>query len=296
MAYTDLNEENGWIPEPSSSEVITEIQNISAVESVGRRIRMTAPTMRVPRFPSTGVDMVAEGANIPLLDPTPDFVTLYAQKWADRFAQTVEDSRDSVADFFAEAKKQWFSDWAVEFDNASLGVTANQNGTTVPFTSVYNAATTAGNRVQTAGEVTFEDINGAFSALEASRWSAARDLVVIAHPAMLGLIRNLKDADGNRMVQYPLDNGTPTVFGHELRVSHGAMTSTAPTHTPSGNPLLIVGSRKHLMVGVLDGPEYAISPHVQWTNDVLELKTRVRRAFEPATGEAFYVVEKTASA
>ncbi|WDS61312.1 major capsid protein [Satellite phage MiniFlayer] len=296
MAYTDLTVANGWIPEQAGSEVLTEVLNTSAVERVGRRIRMTTDTYKTPRFPSVGADLVAEGAAIPLLNPTLDHVILDAFKWADRFAQSVEDSQDSVADFFAEAKKMWFSDWAVEFDNATLGVTANKNGTTVPFTSVYNAATTAGNRIQTAGEVTFEDVNDAFVALETSRWSAARDLVVIAHPSMLGAIRNLKDADGNRMVQYPLDNGAPTIFGHELIVSHGAATSTAPTHVPSGNPLLIVGSRRHLLVGVRSGPEYAVSDAPQWENDVLELKTRVRRAFEPATGEAFYVVEKTAGA
>lgn len=296
MAYTDLTVANGWIPEQAGSEVLTEVQNVSAVERVGRRIRMTTDTYKTPRFPSVGADLVAEGATIPLLNPTLDHVILDAFKWADRFAQSVEDSQDSVADFFAEAKKQWFSDWAVEFDNAALGVTAAKNGTTVPFTSVYKAAADASNRIQTAGEVTFEDINTAFVELETSRWSAARDLVVIAHPSMLGAIRNLKDADGNRMVQYPLDNGAPTIFGHELIVSHGAATSTAPTHVPTGNPLLIVGSRRHLLVGVRSGPEYAVSDAPQWANDVLELKTRVRRAFEPATGEAFYVVEKTASA
>lgn len=296
MAYTDLNTTNGWIAEETSSDVITEIQNISAVEALGRRIRMTTDVMNIPRFPAVGADIVAEGATIPLLDPTLGKATLDAVKWANRFAQSVEDSQDSVADFFAASKLQWFSDWAVEFDNAALGVTANRNGTTVPFTSVYNSATTAGNRIQTAGDVTFEDVNAAFESLETSRYSAGRDLVAIAHPSMLAVLRNLKDAAGDRMIQYPLDQARPTLFGMELRVSHGAATSTAPTHVPSGNPLLIVGSRRHLLVGVRSGPEYMVSPYEQWANDVLELKTRVRRAFEPATGEAFFVVEKTASA
>jgi HK97 family phage major capsid protein len=297
MAYTDLNSTNGWIVAQALSDVLTESNNTSAVEAVARRIRMTSDQVKVPRFTSAGVDIVAEGATIPLLDPDLDEVILDAFKWAGRFAQSYEDSQDSIADFFAAARNGWFSDWAVEFDNATLGVTAAKSGNTVPFTSVYNAATTAGNRIQTAGAVTFEDVNAAFESLETSRWAAGRDIVVIAHPSMLAAMRNLKDEAGERMVQYPLQGGlNPTLFGYEVRLSFGAATSTAPTHAPTGNPLLIVGSRQHMLLGVRGGFEYKVSDAPQWENDVLELKTRVRRAFEPATGEAFFVVEKTAGA
>lgn len=288
---TDLNEANGWIPEPASSEVLTKVYAESAVEATARRVTMTAPTMSVPRFESDGVSIVQEGAEIPVSEATLDEVVLKAVKWADRFAISVEDQRDALVDVFTQKKLAWANSFARELDNACLGVTAAKNGTTVPFQSVYHAANAAGNVTATAGALGYEALNDLFAAIEEGDYNG--NLVVIASPAFKAALRNLKDAEGNRVVADPLAGGAPTIFGHELRFSTGARTSATATDKPTGNPLLIVANRQHMILGVRDGIESQVSDLPRWETDEVELKMRARRAFVPATGEAFHVIEKT---
>ena len=289
---TDLNEANGWIPEPKSSEVLTKVYATSAVESVARRVTMTAPTVSVPRFESDGADIVAEHAVIPVQDATLDEVVLREVKFANRFAISIEDQRDALVDVLAQKKLAWANSFGLKLDNAALGVTTAQDGTdTAPFESVYFAANAAGNVTQTAGALQYEMLNELFEAIEDGDYDG--NLVVVAHPAFKGAMRNLKDADGNRVVADPLGAGVPTIFGHELRFSKGARTSAAATHQPEGNPLLIVGNREHMILGVRDGVESAIADH-RWEYDEREVKMRARRAFKVATPEAFRVLEKVA--
>ena len=293
--YTDLSEANGWIPEPKSSEVLTKVYADSAVESLARRITMTAPTVSVPRFESDGADIVAEHAVIPLQDATLDEVTLRAVKFANRFAISIEDQRDALVDVLQAKKLAWANSFARKLDNAALGVTVAQDGTgTAPFQSVYHAANEAGNVTATAGALNYEMLNDLFTDLESGDYNG--NLVVIAHPAFRGALRNLKDAAGDRVVADPLGSGTPTIFGNELRFSTGARTSDAATDKPTGNPLLIVANREHMILGVRDGIESQVSDLPRWETDEVELKMRARRAFVPATGEAFYVVEQTEGA
>lgn len=289
--YTDLSEANGWIPEPKSSEVLTKVYAESAVEAVARRINMTAPTMSVPRFESDGADIVAEHAEIPVQEATLDEVTLRAVKFANRFVISVEDQRDALVDVLQAKKLAWANSFARKLDNACLGVTADQSGVTVPFQSVYNAAEDAGNVTETAGPLEYEMLNELFGAIEEGDYNG--NLIVIAHPIFKASLRNLKDAAGDRVVSDPLGAGVPTIFGHELRWSTGARTSTAPTDKPTGNPLLIVGNRDHMILGVRDGIESQVSDQPRWETDEVELKMRARRGFVPATGEAFHVIEKT---
>lgn len=291
---TDLSEANGWIPEPASSEVLTKVYAESAVESLARRVNMTAPTMSVPRFESDGADIVAEHATIPLQDATLDEVVLRAVKFANRFAISIEDQRDALVDVLQAKKLAWSNSFARKLDNAALGVTAEQNGTTVPFESVYYAANAAGNVTQTAGALEYEDLNDLFGALEEGDYNG--NLVVIAHPRFKASLRNLKDAAGDRVVSDPLGAGVPTIFGNELRFSTGARTSDTATDKPTGNPLLIVANREHMILGVRDGIESQVSDIPRWETDEVELKMRARRAFTPATGDAFYVVEQTEGA
>lgn len=288
---TDLSEANGWIPEPKSSEVLTKVYATSAVEATARKIQMTAPTVSVPRFESDGADIVAEHAEIPLQDATLDEVSLRAVKFANRFAISIEDQRDALVNVLDAKKLAWANSFSRKLDNACLGVTAAQSGTTVPFQSVYHAANAAGNVDATAGALEYEMLSELFGAIEEGDYDG--NLVVIAHPAFKAAMRNLKDADGNRVVADPLGAGVPTVFGHELRFSNGARTSAAPTDKPTGNPLLIVGNREHMILGVRDGIESQVSDLPRWETDEVELKMRARRAFVPATGDAFYVIEKT---
>lgn len=290
---TDLSLDNGWIPEQKGSEVLQTVLNTSAVEQVARRENMTSEYKSVPRFDAEGVDVVAEHAVIPVIDADLDEVTLRAIKFANRHAISIEDSRDAIVDELNAFKQRWASNFAVKLDNAALGTVGAGNAGTRPFDSVYQAVG-AGGRLATAGATTYEDLVGVFGDLEAGDYGD--DLVVIAHPAFAMELRNLKDSAGDRVVGDPLGAGVPTVFGHALVFSKGARVNATASDRPTGNPLMIVGSRRNLILGVRDGVESQVSDQVRWETDELEVKMRARRGFVVADPTAFRVIEKTAAA
>jgi len=286
--YTDLSEANGWIPEPGSNEVLLRDAETSAVEAAARKVTMTSRTVSVPRFASNGVDVVPEHAVIPIKDATLDEVVLTAHKFADRFAISFEDKEDAVVDALNAFKREWLSNFAVTLDNACLGVT----GTGGPFESVYRTVG-SGNRSTTAGALTYEDLVEVIGEMEGNRKGG---LVVIAHPAFKMSLRNLKDADGDRVVTDPFGAGVPTVFGHEVRFSYGAKTNATYSDNPTGNPLLIVANKSGLILGVRSGPESQVSDAPQWATDHIELKMRARRGFVLADSDSARVIELTAGA
>lgn len=288
----NLTEANGWLPESSDSEVLRKVFEDSAVETHARRVNMTSRTVSVPRFDAQGVDVVAESATIPVIDATLDEVALTAIKFANRTVISIEDDRDSVLNSINEFKVRWASNFAVKLDNAVLGTSGTANGGTVPFTSVYKSVTPA----LTAGSLTYEDLVTAVGDLESGDYGD--DLIVIAHPAFAMELRNLKDASGARVVATEgiLGAGVPSVFGHELRFSKGARVHATASDRPTGNPLLIVGSKRNLILGVRDGVESALSSEARWETDEVELKMRARRGFQVADASAFKVIEKTAAA
>ncbi len=294
MAFTDLTVANGWIPVDYASDVLLKDVQTAVVEQVARIERMTTDQRKVLRFASTGVDVVAEGALIPLLDPALDHVILDAHKFANRFAFSSEDVEDQIVDAMAAARKAWLSNFAVKLDNAVLGTVGAQNGGTRPFESVYQAVG-AGNRTSTAGALTYEDLVEAFGEMENNQKG---ELVAIAHPAFKMTLRSLKDSDGNFVVDPDtrLGEGVPTIFGHELRFSRGAVASTTASDNPTGNPLLVVANKSNLILGVRSGPEAKVSTEEQWANDNIELKMRARRAFVLAEADAARVIELTAGA
>jgi len=289
MAFTDLTVANGWIPVDYSSDVLLKDVQTSVVEQVARIERMSTDQRKVLRFADDGVDVVAEGATIPLNDPDLDHVILDAHKFANRYAFSSEDTEDAIVDAMAQARRTWLSNFAVKLDNAVLGVT----GTGGPFESVYRAAT-ATNRIATAGDLTYEDLVSVFGALEDN---GNGDLVAIAHPSFKMALRSLRDASGNLVVPDVdrLDGGVPSVFGHELRFSKGARTNTTASDKPTGNPLLVVTNKSNFILGVRSGPESQVSTEAQWENDNIELKMRARRAFVLAEADAARVIELTAA-
>lgn len=291
--YTDLNVQNGWIPEVYSSQVLTRDYQVSVVEQVARTVRMNGPLMSVPRFDSQGADIVPEHAVIPVQTGALDNVILQSVKWADRFIISVEDQRDALADVLQAKKAAWLDSFSRKFDNACLGTTAAADGVNVPFESVYRVAGSTG-RLQTAGSLSFAQLGTIFTGIEQGDYGS--DLVIIAHPAFSQALRSLTTPQGFPLVADPLGGGTPSIFGNPVYISRGARTSATATHAPTGNPLLVVASRRNLIVGVHDGPESQVSDQPQWATDEVELKLRARRAFVAATPDAFRVVELTAGA
>lgn len=290
MAFTDLTVANGWIPVDYANDVLLKDVQTPVVEQVARIERMTTDQRKVLRFVDNNVDVVAEGALIPLNDPDLDHVILDAAKFANRYAFSSEDVEDAIVDAIAAARTAWLSNYAVKLDNAVLGVT----GTGGPFESVYRAVG-AGNRTATAGDLTYDHLVDSFGAMEQNQKGG---LVAIAHPSFKMTLRSLKDSDGNFVVDPDsrLGAGVPTIFGHELRFSYGARTSAAASDTPTGNPLLVVANKSNLILGVRSGPEAKVSSEEQWANDNIELKMRSRRAFVLAEADAARVIELTASA
>lgn len=290
MAFTDLTVANGWIPVDYASDVLLKDVQTSVVEQVARIERMTTDQRKVLRFADQGVDVVAEGALIPLNDPDLDHVILDAHKFANRFATSSEDVEDQIVDFFAQSRRNWLSNFAVKLDNACLGVT----GTGGPFESTYRAVG-SGNRTATGGALTYEDLAEVFGEMETN---GKGELVAIAHPAFKMTLRSLRDSAGNLVVDPDgrLGEAVPTIFGHELRFSNGARTSAVATDNPTGNPLLVVTNKSNFILGVRSGPEAKVSTEEQWANDNLELKMRARRAFVLAEADAARVIELTAGA
>lgn len=296
---TDLTENNGYIPEEKGSVAIQATLTNSVVESFARRENMASRTKGVPRFVSDAPSIVAEGVDIPNSDTTLDEVVLTAKKYAQIFNISEEDINDSLVDTLNTYKREWASQWARKYDNACLGVTAEADGDDgQPFTSVYRALATynsASNIINTAGDLEFADISNALGLAEQSKYFDAANTVVIAHPKMLNLIRQMETTGGNLVLPDPLGARPGSLFGYPLVISYGAATSAAATSAPTGDPLLIVGNRNMMINGVRGGVESAISRDADFSKDGVLLKTRVRRGFAVAAAEAFAMVRKTAS-
>lgn len=294
MARIDLTEANGYILEEQGSSVVQALLANSVIESFARRENMASRTKSVPRFIADAPEVVAEGDVIPQATATLDEVVLTAKKYAKIFHISEEDVNDSLVDTLSVYKREWASRWARKFDNAALGVSVVADGEdAAPFTSLYASIDWNDQRIQTAGALTFDDINTALSVVESSEYFDAANTIFIVHPKMLSEIRGLVDGTGALVLPNPLAGTPGSLFGYPLVVSHGAATSTAATDAPTGNPLLIVGNKNLLINGVRGGVESVVSRDAEFGTDGVLLKTRIRRGFAVARAEGFFIVEKT---
>jgi HK97 family phage major capsid protein len=295
MARIDL-EPGVWIPEPVEGPVLTAVRQTSVVERLARKVNMTALTAFVRRYIDSGVDVVEEAQEIPETSPELGQVLLTAVKFANRFRISEEDLNDSLPGLLDQFKAGWASSFARKLDNAALGVTVEGDLTdTAPFNSVYyEVANNGAGVVTTGGALGFEAVSEGLGALETGDYFDPTRLVVIAHPAFRGDLRNLKDEDGNRVVSEPTAAGSDgSIFGYNIVYSVGARTSDSATERPNGNPLLIVGNADHLILGQRSGPESQVSDIPNWKTDEPELKMRARRGFAVANPDAFVVIERT---
>jgi HK97 family phage major capsid protein len=299
MARTDFTEANGYILEEQGSNVIQDLIANSAVERFARRETMASRTKTVPRFLSDAPQVVAEGGTIPEASATLDEIVLTARKYAQIMHVSEEDLNDNLVDVLTVYKREWASRWARKFDNACLGVTAAGDGDDgQPFTSLYRAVSpgSAGaNLIQTAGTMTYDDLNNALGIVEDSSKFDAANTVWMAHPKMLKEIRGMVKGNSDLVLPDPLAGTPGSLFGYPLVVSYGAATSAAATDAPAGNALLIVGNRQMLINGVRGGVESAVSRDAEFTKDGVLLKTRIRRGFAVADADAFAIIEKTSA-
>ena len=289
---------DNWIPEERGSSVLEAVAQTSAVEALATRENMGTDAKVIPAVNGVAVSVIAKGAAYPE-DVTADGeVTLKARKFGTAIRIAEEDLADSPANIIASKQKSWATAYAVELDNACLAVTGAENGTTVPFTSVYSAVNTgaSGNIIKTAGAVTYDDFSAALAKVEGGAYSGA-DLVVIAHPFFKSALRDVKDSTGSPLFVQGLAGTPDTIFGYRVVWSKGAKTSAVATSNPQGNPLLIAVNPDFLLLGVRSGPESFLidgNTGASALTDEAILKMRARRAFTLGNAEAAAIVEVTA--
>lgn len=293
-----------WLPEEKDSSVMTRISATSAVEAVARRLPMNSTTKSFPRSGGMDVDEVPKGSAYGEDDSANDEIVLTAKKFGKAIRIAEEDIDDSVANIIETKKTDWASSYARFLDNACLATTADP-GVGVPFTSVYRAVRTAdadtgyvadtNYRATAAGvAVTYDDLSGILSLAEASDSFDEGGVVVIAHGSFKGMFRDLVDGNGRPLFVEGQGNVGSTLFGYPVRWSQGARTSAVATSRPTGNPLLIVGQRDSLMLGVRSGPESVVidgRDGASALTDETILKVRARRGFGVGYPDAFAVLE-----
>lgn len=317
MAVSDVDL---WIPEEQDGPVLAKINATSVVETVARQESMNTLTKKVYR--DGGVDFegaTQKGVAIAEDDNDVDTMLLTARKLARivRLNDEDVDDIDSVQDVIQQKQLGWATAYGIGFDNSTLAVTAAENGTTVPFTSLWKALSTtdAGlpdgvtytandNRVLSGtgtGAVTYDNLSILFSKVEQSQYWADPDMLVIANPVFRMLFRGIKDTQ-NRPIflenQAAASGGvTDRLFNVPIKWTTGARTSAVATNKPAGKPLLFVGNTQFLVKGNRSGPEYAVAgPNsgAGFTVDQTLLKFRTRRGFGVGNPFAWAMLEYNA--
>lgn len=303
MAASDVD---NWIPEEQGGPVIQKINASSVVEVESRQESMSTLTKKVPRDGGVGFEgATSKGVAIAEDENDVDNVLLTARKLARIVRLNDEDTEDTsdVANVISQKQLGWARAYGIGFDNSTLAVTAAENGTTVPFTSLYktlrttNAALPDGatytaddNLIQSATgtgvDLDYGDLSELFSIGESSDYWEESEMLVIAHPAFRGLFRGILDLQERPVF---LENQSRTgegsydvLWNTRVRWTQGARTSAVGTHRPAGSPLLFVGNRQMLIKGNRSGPEYAVAgPNsgAAFTTDQTLLKFRTRRGF-----------------
>ncbi len=301
-----------WIPIEYDSDVVQRVMLDSAVERYGNPTPMRTKTKSVPR--SAGLT-VSVGSTYTDDTSTNDEVTLTARRFIARFKVDEDDLADAETrmDVIATKGMDWAISYADTFDNACLAVTGTENGSTVPFTSVYKRLRTTNtdtSYTQDANYLTWDDdnitipITGGGNSLyeklsttlkkvETGKYWSLADSLVIAHPGWRDALRMCLDGQG-RPIFIQGTAGTPdTLFNIEIAWSRGARTSATVSGSPAGNDLLFFGNRRFLKRGDRSGPETLTDdPRAQDDTDDFAIKFRARRGFQLLHEAAFAVLER----
>lgn len=310
-----VNDVSAWTPEEFSSDVVQRVMQRCAIEAFARPWPMANNLRHVPRSAGMDVAGVAAGGTYAEDSSTNDEVLLTSRKMGQALRLNDEDMKDNtLVDIMNTKKMDWATSFAKFYDQAALGCSGTENGTTVLFTSVYKSLrTTQAGLSYTADDnyvvsasgaaVTYDNLSTVLEKAETGDYWDDGDALVIAHPSYKQKLRAIKAP------QYSGDTGgvpifvqgqqgdsrTPdTLFGHPIAWSLGARVFATNTSAPTGNPLLIVGNRQYLYRGVRSGPESAVAgadSGPAFLTDQALLKMRARRGFAVAHPKAFSVLE-----
>jgi hypothetical protein len=305
------------------SGVITRIVQTSAVEFIARRVMMGTNARAVPRSGGVGSSVTARGVAYTNDTSTDDEVTLQASKFAQGVPLSDEDLSDlaGIIDVISTRGADWAGSYAIHLDNACLGATGTGvRETSTPFTSLYSGVTTndsgagytANANYKTtatlAGTAGYNTIMNTFALYEESRFFSPDRSIVIAHPRFKRLLRTCTDNLGRPLFTDAAGETSVTGYADEASTrtavqvldtpalwSLGAMVATGgvPSNSPTGNPLLFVGNRDHLILGVRSGPE--TKQERLPGQDTIELMYRSRRGFHTGFPQAWACLEYTGS-
>lgn len=311
------NDYEAWIPEEWDSNVIQRVNQVSAVERHAQRIPMATDTRHTPRSAGVDVGLVAKGGTYTEDTSSNSDVLLSVQKFGKAIRIAEEDITDSLADIVNTKQIDWATSYAKALDVACLAVSVAKATSGCAFDSLYyqltqtNAVTgyTANsNLTQTATgapAITYANLSTVAGKYEVGDYYDDGETIVIAHPIYKQLVRDVLDSQ-NRPIFQEGSTGTPgggqgpiadRIFGYPIHWSLGAKTSTTVVQNPAGNPLLIIGNRMFLKLGVRSGPE---SIFIDGRNglgaltDESILKMRSRRGFNIGVEQAFSILERRA--
>jgi len=302
-------ESKGWKPEETESSVISEVQSVSAVEKVARRITMGTDVKRIPRSGEVDIDVVPKGSAYGEDVHEYDDVTIVAVKIGRMVRLAEEDLADSPLAIIEQKKLEWASSYARYLDNATLAVTGAV-GQGVPFKSVYRSLSVANtetgydpaveSNIIKESEITYEVLSDALEKREGSFYYDPSKEIAIFATSFKATLRKITDGKGAYIFQpSPTDGGVDRVLGVPITWSQGARTSATATSKPKGNPLAIFCNRDFLMLGVRSGPESVVidgRDGTSATTDETLLKMRARRGFTIGHEDAFVIIEKTPAA
>lgn len=307
-----------WIPIEYDSNVVQRVKTESAIERLGRKVTMKSKTKSIPR--SAGVTVTA-GTTYTDDASTNDEITVTARRFIARVQIDEDDLADASTrmDVIGTKAMDWAISYADVFDNACLGVTGTENGTTVPFTSAYkrlrttNSATgyTADdnylqwdddllviNTTTPAGTSLYERLSLLFKKVEAGKYWSQPDMHVIAAPGWRDALRMCMDVQGRPIFTAGSGmlpgNGTPdTLFQTPIAWSRGCKSSAVNSGSPTGNDLLYFVNTRYLARGERSGPESLTDDaRAQDDNDNYAMKFRVRRGFQLTHENAGSVLER----
>jgi HK97 family phage major capsid protein len=309
-----------WIPEEMDSDVIQRVNQVSAVEFLGgpTAVPMGSDTKQVPRSAGVDVEVIAKGGTYGEDVSANTDVTLIARKFGKAIRIAEEDVNDTLANLVAAKQRDWATSYAKMLDNATLATSAAANGTTIPFTSVYNAITNAdaetgyaanANHVSSsaAGVVTYTQLSQTVAKVEETDYFDLPNMAVIAHPGFRDKLRGILDTT-NRPIFIQGHAGpegrTPdTLFGLPISWSLGNRVFGTASPNPTGaggvkgtagNRLLTVLNVSYLRVGRRSGPETVFidgRAGLGALTDESILKMRSRRGFAVGHPLAFAVLE-----
>lgn len=310
MASTDIID--AWIPIEWDSDVISRVNMESAVEKYGRQHNMTSSTKRVLR---SGGLTVSVGTTYTPDASANDYITLTARRFLAQFVVDEDDLADanSIVDTLQVKGMDWAISYADSFDNACLAVSGTENGTTVPFTSVYKALRTTNSATSyTAdanysqwhdanvsfpasggGNSLYEKLSSTFKKVETSKFWSMADQLVIAAPGWRDALRLCTDGQG-RPIFLQGTAGTPdTLFDVPIAWSRGCKVAATVSGSPTGNDLMIFGNRQFLKRGDRSTPESLVDQaRAQDSTDDTAVKFRVRKGFGVGNEQAFSILER----